>query len=592
MNKKSTTTWIGEFISPHKISFILSVLLAFISVICGILPYLYVGNIVRDLLSGIKEWPIYWVNGIWIAVFWIIHLIAHAISTALSHEATFKVLAEMRLRLTDKLAKLPLGSVLSQSSGSYKNIIVERVDATETTLAHIIPEFTAAIVSPLSILLYMFILDWRVTLASLLTLPAGALFYANMLRKSKGDFENTVAKTKALNDTAVEYINGIEVIKVFGKEKFSYDKFVTAAKEGADCFIDWMRKCSLEMAGVTAIMPALLLFLLPLGSYFTLNGSLSPSNLVMLIILSMGLVGPIIAAATYMDDIRKIGATFGEVSEILERPDLNRPVNLSQTPENNDVVLEHVSFGYNEEDEVLHDISLTIKSGTVNALVGPSGSGKSTIAKLIASFWDVNKGSICIGKVNIKDIPLEVYTKKVAYVSQDNYLFNDSILENIRMGNPSATDEEVKEAAKQCGCYDFIMNLDEGFDTIVGSSGGASLSGGERQRIAIVRAMLKNAPIIILDEATAYTDPENEALIQSSIAQLIQGRTLIVIAHRLSTIADSDQIILVHNGQIEATGKQSELLEKSELYRKMWHSHLAVRDGDDEKTAKGGMKNA
>ncbi|HHF7032673.1 ABC transporter ATP-binding protein [Streptococcus mutans] len=590
MKKKSTMAWISEFIAPYRFHYIASVLLAFASVICGFLPYFYIGRIIRDLFNGLKNGQLYLQACLWMAVFWLAYAICHALSTALSHRATFIVLADIRFRLTEKLAKIPLGSVFAQSSGSYKNIIVERVDEAETTLAHIIPEFTASLFGPLIVLIYMIRLDWRLTLLSLLTLPIGILFYVNMLRKSKGDFENTVVKTKALNDTAVEYINGIEVIKVFGKEKFSYQKFVTAAKEGADCFIDWMRKCQFDMAAVIVIMPSILAILLPVGAYFVYSGNLSQDNFILLMILSMGLLTPLITLGTYMDDIRKVGTIFGEITEILEHPDLQRPQELEQPLQGNDILLEKVSFAYEEDKDVLHDISLTIKSGTVNALVGPSDSGKSTLAKLIASFWDVRTGSISFGGLDIRKIPLEEYSRLIAYVSQDNFLFNDSILENIRLGKPSASDEEVYQVAKDCGCYDFIMNLENGFATQVGSSG-SSLSGGERQRIAIARAMLKDAPVVILDEATAYTDPENEALVQSSIAQLVKDKTLIVIAHRLSTIADADQIILVNEGHIEAIGKQEDLLKSSDLYQKMWQAHLSVKDADrDEKI--GGLAHA
>lgn len=478
--------------------------------------------------------------------------------------------------------------MLSQSSGSYKNIIVERVDATETTLAHLIPEFTAGIFGPIIVLIAMLVIDWRLTLLSLLTIPIVALAYMRMVANSEADYQNTLVKTKKLNDTAVEYINGIEVIKVFGKEKFSYDKFVTAAREGADCFIEWMRKFNLEMGIVTAFLPSGLLFLLPAGCYFYLQGSLTASNFILMIILSLSLLTPLILVASYMDDLRKIGTIFGQVIDILEKPDLKRPQELIELPKGRDLVMTDVSFGYTDEEEVLHDISLDIKAGSINALVGPSGSGKSTIAKLLASFWDVTSGQITYGGLDICRLPLDYYSQQIAYVTQDNYLFDETIMENIRMGNPAASDEEVIEIARRCGCYDFIMNLEAGFETQVGSGGG-HLSGGERQRIAIARAMLKDAPILILDEATAYTDPENEARIQSSLARLIEGRTLIVIAHRLSTIMSADQIVLVNDGRIEARGRHEELLVTSPLYAFMWQAHIATRDNSE---MEGGLTHA
>lgn len=589
MKKKSVVSWILEFVSLHKFYFIVSLVFAFLSVLCGFLPYFFVGNIINQLLQGNRDWNFYALQSIWIGLAWIAHWGFHGISTLLSHTATFKILAEMRYRLTEKLVKLPLGTVLSQSSGTYKNIIVERVDATEVTLAHLIPEFTSGLFAPFIILIAMLVIDWRLTMLSLLTIPIVILAYGNMLRKSEGDFENTVEKTKKLNDTAVEYINGIEVIKVFGKEKFSYDKFVKAAKEGADCFIEWMRKCVVEMGIVTVFLPAGLLFLLPFGTLFYLQGSLTASNFILLIILSLSLLTPFILVASYMDDLRKIATIFGEVIVILEKPDLTRPTELTDIPKGTELQMTDVSFGYSDEEEVLHSISLTIEPDTVTALVGPSGSGKSTIAKLLASFWDVSSGSITFGGVDIRNLPLDYYSRQIAYVTQDNYLFDETIMENIRMGNSAASDEDVIEITRKCGCYDFIMKLENGFETRVGTGGG-HLSGGERQRIAIARAMLKDAPVIILDEATAYTDPENEALIQSSLARLIEGRTLLVIAHRLSTIASADQIVVVNDGRIEAKGKHIDLQKTCPLYASMWQAHLAVKDSDQ--MTEGGLADA
>ena len=586
--EKICSCLIWDFVSLHKIYFVLSLIFAFASVISGFLPYFFIGGMINQLLAGNKNWDFYLQESAWVALAWIGYWGFHGISTMLSHTATFKILAEMRHRLTDKLAGLPLGTVLSQSSGSYKNIIVERVDATETTLAHLIPEFTAGIFGPIIVLIAMLVIDWRLTLLSLLTIPIVALAYVRMAANSEADYQNTLVKTKKLNDTAVEYINGIEVIKVFGKEKFSYDKFVTAAREGADCFIEWMRKFNLEMGIVTAFLPSGLLFLLPAGCYFYLQGSLSAGNFILMIILSLSLLTPLILVASYMDDLRKIGTIFGQVIDILEKPDLKRLQELRELPKGRDLVMTDVSFGYTDEEEVLHDISLDIKAGSINALVGPSGSGKSTIAKLLASFWDVSSGQITYGGLDIRQLPLDYYSRQIAYVTQDNYLFDETIMENIQMGNPAASDEEVIEIARRCGCYDFIMNLENGFETQVGSGGG-HLSGGERQRIAIARAMLKDAPILILDEATAYTDPENEARIQSSLARLIEGRTLIVIAHRLSTIMSADQIVLVNDGRIEARGRHEELLTASPLYASMWRTHIATRDSGE---MEGGLTHA
>lgn len=331
------------------------------------------------------------------------------------------------------------------------------------------------------------------------------------------------------------------------------------------------------MSTMQSIIPSVLVSVLPVGYLLWLSGSLSVQDYLTIIILSLGLTTPLIAAMSFVDDLAVVGANVDEISSILDAEELIRP-DKDAIIQDKTICLSHVSFGYDKsQEEVLKDINLTIKPKEITALVGPSGSGKSTIAKLIAGFWDVSKGSITIGGTNIKDIPFEQLNNQIAYVSQDNYLFDCSIRDNIRMGRNDATDSEVEAVAKAAGCDSFIGKLEKGYDTIAGGGGG-HLSGGEKQRISIARAMLKDAPIIILDEATAAIDPENEALIQNALSKLIKGKTLIVIAHRLSTIADADNIVVIKDGEIVESGKQQELLKKCPLYADMWQAHIDARD--------------
>ncbi len=578
MKKRSTFSWVLEFAGRKKSFYLGSVILAILGVAASFGPYLLIVDVVRELLSGNREWSYYLKAVLLMGLCWVIRVTLHSVSTTLSHVATFNVLGGIRKQLCKKLSTIPLGSVLDDNSGSYKNIIVERVDSMETTLAHIVPEFTSNILLPIVMFVYLLTLDWRVGLSNLIPAVIGVGFAAVMMIKSQGEFEVTVQKTKHLNDTAVEYINGIEVIKAFGKTGSSYEKFVIAAREGADCFIKWMRKCIWWQAGSLSFMPATFLGVLPVGLLCVKSGSLTPENFITCVILSAGLITPLVVAFSYMDDILKMKTIFGEVTEIIEREDMVRPNSLIRKPVGSDIELKDVKFSYKDK-EILHGINMEIKQGQVNAFVGPSGSGKSTIARLIDSLWDVNEGSISYGGVNIKDLPLDYYMGQIAYVAQDNYLFDMTIMENIRLGKEGATDEEVIEAAKASGCHEFILGLENGYNTVVGGAGG-HLSGGERQRICIARAMLKNAPVVILDEATAYTDPENEALVQQSVAKLVQGKTLIVIAHRLSTIQDADRIFVINDGNIEASGTHEELLGNSILYRKMWDAHTMARDED------------
>ena len=583
--EKSTFGWVFTFAGQKKTGYIASVILAVTGAAFQILPFFVMAGVIARLLAGNKDLAGYLADCAVMAAFWLLRVLFHSLSTAQSHKATFAVLGNIRKQGLEKLSRMPLGDVQARGSGELKNILVERVDSMEPTLAHVIPEMSSNAVVVLATFVYLLILDWRMALASLITFPLGMVFFMLMMAGYEKNYARTVAATNALNDTAVEYIGGIEVIKVFGKAKSSYEKFVSAARECAQSYIDWMNKSNFYFTFAMNIMPATLLTVLPIGGMLLKNGTLTPEKFVLIVILSMGLITPIIGCMKYTDDLAKVGTIIGQVTDILTAPELSRPETDVQTPQGSTVELHGVHFGYGDT-EVLHGIDLIFREGTVNALVGPSGSGKSTIAKLIASFWDVGSGSITVGGADIRNISAGHYNRLVAYVSQDNYLFDTTVRENIRMGKPDATDAEVEMAARSCGCYEFIMGLENGFDTMVGSGGG-HLSGGEMQRISIARAMLKNAPIVILDEATAYTDPENEAVIQESVARLVCGKTLIVIAHRLSTIVDADQIAVANDGRIEASGTQDELLQSCPLYRSLWNAHIASRD-----SAKGGADHA
>ena len=611
--KKGLVGWIFYFAGNKKGQYIVSVFFALLSVACCIAPYFIIARIVQQLLAGVRDWQLFIKECGITAAFWAGNVLFHAISTSLSHVATFNLLGNIRKSLCDKLTRLPLGTVLDMPSGSLKNIIIERIDSMETTLAHIVPEYTSNIILSAVLVVYLFVLDWRLALACMAVVPVGVIAMCFMMKDGPARFKYALDKTKALNDTAVEYINGIEVIKAFGKSKSSYERFVVAAQEGSACYVEWMRDCIWPHAIATVVTPTLLFSLLPIGGFMFLHGSISASLFITVIVLAVSAIQPFLIAFTYHDDIAKAGAIFGEVGAIVTLEELERPAVDLKKPADNSIVLKDVRFSYHKggEDfssrrefstensvvseserttpsprgstpktpEILHGISMTLPQSSYTAFVGPSGSGKSTIARLIASLWDVDSGSIEIGGVNIKDLSLEEYNRRVAYVSQENYLFDMSVRENIRLGRQDATDAEVEEIARKAGCYDFIMSLEKGFDTIVGGSG-THLSGGERQRIAIARAMMKDAPIVILDEATAYTDPENEAIIQKSVAQLVKGKTLIVIAHRLSTVRDADKLYVIKDGVIDSCGTHEELLAQNGLYKKMWEAHIESKDGE------------
>lgn len=523
-------------------------------------------QIITALVNGTAELSRCLILCTWMAVFCVLRYVLHSISTSLSHHATFYVLSNTRIRLLDKLAALPLGAVLDRSSGAYKNIIVEHVDSIETTLAHLLPEMTANIAGALAVLAVLFLEDWRMGFSMLIVIPLGILCFMSMLRGYSEKFQRTVTSTKALNDTAVEYISGIEVIKAFGQSKTSYAKVVFAAKEGADCFIDWMRGSLFGQVAGMAIFPSTLLGILPVGCLLYMHRTLSAETFLAVIVLSFGVMQPLITALSYTDDIAQVKIIISEVAEVLSGEEMQRPKKAKKLPADNAIELKNVCFAYHDK-EVLHGINLHIAPGTVNALVGPSGSGKTTIARLIASLWEVKDGAIELGGVDIRQLPLKDCTDRIAYVSQDNYLFDLSVMDNIRMGRKGASDREVIDAAKKCGCHAFIMGLENGYQTMCGTSGG-HLSGGERQRISIARAIMKNAPIIILDEATANVDPENEKELMEAVSEMTHDKTVIMIAHRLKTVQNADRIFVVDHGKIVQQGTHDELVAADGLYRR------------------------
>jgi len=578
-NKKSTISWLWDFASSHKSNYIASVIFAVIGVALSVVPYYFTAQMIIHLINNDREISFYALYCLIMLIAWLLRYIFHSISTSLSHKATFSVISEIRLRLTRKLTRLPMGYLLDTPSGTLKNVIVERVDSIEPTLAHVVPEMSANVLVSISVILYLFLVDWRMALAALVTVPIGIACYMGMMINYEESFQRTVTKTRGLNAVAVEYVGGIEVIKAFNQSALSYEKFSTAAKEAAASFIDWMNANQIFFSAAMSVFPAVLVGVLPVGSLLYMNKSISTDTFVMSIILSLGIIGPLISAVSHTDDLAKIHTVVDEITGILNVPDMQRPEAKAKITDY-EIEFKNVSFAY-EQKNVLNNVNLKIPSACVTAFVGPSGGGKSTIAKLIASLWDVSNGSVSIGGVNVKDIPLSQLNENISYVSQDNYLFNDTVRNNIRMGRPQASDMEVERVAKESGCHEFIMQLENGYETQCGSGGG-HLSGGERQRIAIARAMLKDAPIIILDEATAYTDPENEAVIQAAVSKLVAGKTLIVIAHRLSTIIDTDKIVVIQNGTIHAEGSHKNLLESCSLYKKMWESHSSVKDSVKE----------
>jgi len=572
-----TMKLLWKFTSRYRGRLFASVIFAIAGVAGGMIPYFAASKIAFIMI----EHPTYWQGMAWMAVFALLgytgKVLFSAISTELSHQSAYGILIRIRTALTAKLSKVPLGYVTERPSGELKTILVDTVERLEAPFAHLIPEMTANLLIPVAILSYLFFLDWRLAFLSLITIPVGMLFYIPLMKKYKTYYGKNVEAANEMNAQAVEYVGGIEAIKAFNQSDTSYKNYAGAVQNSLQARTTFFTKTLLEYTAVMTVIPSTLVILLPMALYFYGNGTLELSVMLTCIILAFGLAGPLVQAMKYTDHIASMGTIMDQVTAILEADEMERPQS-EKVLTNTCITFENVTFGY-QDQEILHGVSFEAKPKEMTAIIGPSGSGKSTIAKLIAGFWDVSSGRILLGKLDVRELPLEQVSQTISYVSQDNFLFNLSIRENIKIGKPEATDTEMEDAARKASCHDFILSLEHGYDTIVGEGGG-HLSGGERQRISIARAILKNSPVVLLDEATAYTDPENEAIIQESVSRLVKGKTLIVIAHRLSTISSADTILLVHNGRIEYRGTHEELLGSSPMYRGMWQAHIGTKDND------------
>lgn len=576
MKKKiNYTKTIFDLAKTCKGKFIFSIIFAIISVIGGFIPYLCVYQILCLFLEGTPKFEeILYLCGI-SALAYLIKILCYGISTTLSHISAYNILEQLRLKIIDKMMKAPLGNVLNQTSGKLKNIIVDRVETIELPLAHMIPEGISNLLLPLGVFIYLITIDWRMALATLITLPIGLFIFSFSFKSFNKKYDEYMKASNNVNSVIVEYVGGIEVIKAFSQGKTSYEKFSNAVTAFKDYTLGWFNSSWKTMNFVCAILPSVLVATLPIGMLLYSNGNLTASEFAMCLILSLGIIPQLMWLTNGINNLKSIQYCLNDTYELLsleELPNTNKLVDLK----NYDVKLSNISFSYDGKEKVLKNVSLNIPQSNYCALVGPSGGGKSTVARLIARFWDVDEGEISIGGVDIRKIPLDQLSSIVSFVTQDNFLFNCSLLENIRLGNTKATDEQVYAVAKLAQCDEFINNLSNGYQTNAGEAGGR-LSGGERQRIAIARAMLKNAPIIILDEATAFTDPENEDKIQEAISALTKGKTLLVIAHRLSTIKDADQIVVLQNGKVVKIGNQQELLENCPLYNSMWQTHIGAK---------------
>ena len=561
-----------EVLKEHKGKVFTSALIAIIGVGLDVVPYFSVANIINNIVEGKVEIGAYIPYILAVLVGLLGSVLFHELSTIISHNLAYRVIEGKRKKLVDKLSKISMGEIEKRSSGQWSQFMVETLDKMEQPIAQVI----ANLLIPIVLVVIIFIMDWRIGVANLLTIPLGLLFFMMMMRGYEEKSKRYQEASKAMNTTMVEYVNGIKVIKAFNKSASSFGKFKETVNENKKAMLDWYLSVCFSMTGAMETIPATMIFVLPTSLYLFMQGSVEMSLLIMCILLSYASYKPLIKAMSHLETMANIKIVMKEINKVMEIPDLERGKQLKHI-KSYDVEFQNVSFAYDESKNVLNNISFKANEKELTAIVGDSGGGKSTIAKLIAGFWNIDKGKILIGDVDLNDMPLKQNMELITYVSQENFLFNKTILENLRVAKEDASMDEIKEACVKASCHDFIMNLPNGYETVVGE-GGSSLSGGERQRIVIARSFLKNSPIVLLDEATAYSDPDNEAIIQESIDALIKDKTVIMIAHRLSTIVKANKIIVVDNGNIVEEGSHEKLLELNGRYREMWDVYTEAKE--------------
>lgn len=565
-----------DILKGHKSKIFAAVFIAIIGVGFGVIPYFSVAAIINNLVAKNTNLNNYYPYIFAVFLGFMASILFHEISTIISHNLAYRIIEDKRKLLADKLSKISMGEVERKSSGQWSQFMVETLDKMEKPIAHVIPEVIANIFIPIVLIITIFIMDWRIGIANLLTIPLGLLFSMLMMRGYEEKSKRYQEAAKAMNTTMVEYVNGIKVIKAFNKSASSFGKFRKTVEENKNAMLDWYLSVCFSMTATMETIPSTMVFVLPASLYFFMKGSVEVGTLIMCILLSYASYKPLIKAMSHMETIANIKVVFEEIKKIMEIPNLKRGEEVRDI-KSYDVEFKDVTFAYEESKNVLNNISFKANENELTAIVGNSGSGKSTITKLIAGFWNVSNGEILIGKTNLNELPLKQNMELVSYVSQENFLFNKTILENLKMAKEDASMDEIKEACEKASCYNFIKSLPNGYETIVGK-GGANLSGGEKQRIAIARCFLKNSPIVLLDEATAYSDPDNESVIQQSIDKLIKDKTVIMVAHRLSTIVNANKIIVVDNGEVIEEGTHKQLLELNGRYKKMWDVYTESKE--------------
>lgn len=581
---------VAPYIGKYKKYTVIASILTTLGIIANVVPYFFLYQLIVPLTQGeLPEFQFVMVRVAAIFVCLALYAILYSRGLAFSHISAYNTLKNIRISLKDKLEKQPLGNIKELGTGQIKRVFTDDIDQIELLLAHAIPEGIANVTIPCVVLLAMFIVDWRLALLTLATVPLGILAMSMMMKAGMSKMGAYYESAKKMNNTIIEYVNGMEAIKVFNKDGDSFRRFGEAVRGYRDFTLDWYKVCWPWMALYNSILPCLALFTLPFGGILVLGGKIALSQLILVLCMSFAVGPAILRALSFGGKIPQLNYKIAELEKMMNGEPVKDGTKAFEG-KNYDVEFKNVKFSYDRhpEDsnshpelvsgsssEVLHGINLSLKQGTTTALIGESGSGKSTLAKLLVHFYDLDSGSISIGGQNITDMTIEALNNQISYVAQEQFLFNTSLYENILIGCPDATREEVLDAAHRAQCDEFLARFPKGIDTMAGDSG-KQLSGGERQRISLARAILKNAPVIVLDEATAFMDPENEEKMNAAIAEIVKDKTVIVIAHRLSSIKNADKICVLKAGNVIAEGTHETLSKNCEEYQKLWKASTAA----------------
>lgn len=565
-----------QIAGQRKTLLLASCTLAVIHSVLSLVPYALVFYIIKELTQSQPNFTTVQQYVVYAIVMVIVSMVAFLLSGILSHIAAFNILYGLRKTITEKVGILPMGYLSHRNSGAFKKIISDDVERIETFVAHQIPDFVKAVALPLLTLGYLFSEDWRLALISCLPLLILVVIMPLMFgSKNQNLTQKYHHSLEEMSAGIVEYVRAMPVMKIFQQSAETFDKYGKKVLTFHRFVSDWIRHSSPPFAIFMSFASNAMLPVLALGLYLYFHNGLTLATLLFFLILGTGYMRPVFAMSNMAMQLQLIEQGVQQIDKILEAPVLPE-THTPQEPSHYDIRFDKVSFAYDSEHYVLNDINFIAKEGSITALVGPSGAGKSTVGQLLSRFWDVQEGNISIGGVDIRQLSTEKLMQMVSFVFQDSFMFAQTMYENIRMGM-NKTKEEVIAAAQAAQIHDFIMSLPKGYDTLFGQEG-VHLSGGEQQRFQLARAILKNAPILVLDEATAFADPENEYKIQQAFSELIKGKTVLVIAHRLSTITTADQIIVFEKGEINAIGTHNELLQSSELYQRMWNAHNRAKE--------------